>query len=89
MLESASVSPEGLAMQREALTEAHAVLEKMQPIYRVVFMMFEVEGIPCERIAEELGIAVGTVYSRLHVARKFFHREALRTGLSSPEGGRE
>ncbi|HVR19682.1 MAG TPA: sigma-70 region 4 domain-containing protein, partial [Polyangiaceae bacterium] len=63
-----------------------AVLEKMQPIYRVVFMMFEVEGIPCDRIAEELGVATGTVYSRLHVARKMFAREAARVGLSSGEG---
>ncbi|HVR20776.1 MAG TPA: RNA polymerase sigma factor [Polyangiaceae bacterium] len=86
VLESESISPEGLALQREALAAAHAVLEKIQPIYRVVFVMFEVEGIGCDEIATDLGVALGTVYSRLHAARKSFQREARRV-VAPASGG--
>jgi RNA polymerase sigma-70 factor (ECF subfamily) len=81
-----SGSPERLALRQEALVRAQAILEKMQPIQRVVFMMFEVEGMGCEEIATELGVPVGTVYSRLHAARKSFHREALRSRTLTSRG---
>jgi DNA-directed RNA polymerase specialized sigma24 family protein len=42
----------------------------------VVFVMFEVEGFDCDQIAAELGVPLGTVYSRLHTARKMFQAEA-------------
>ncbi len=40
--------------------------------------MYEIEGLGCQQIAEQLGIPVGTVYSRLHAARGIFEKEAER-----------
>jgi RNA polymerase sigma-70 factor (ECF subfamily) len=68
--------PEASAARREAFTRARAILTRMQPLQRVVFVMFEVEGFGCDQIAAELGVPLGTVYSRLHTARKMFQAEA-------------
>ena len=57
----------------------------MRPLQRVVFVMFEVEGFSCDQIATELGVPLGTVYSRLHTARKMFQAEA-RGWTSRAEG---
>jgi RNA polymerase sigma-70 factor (ECF subfamily) len=70
--------PDAAAIRREAFTRANAILSRMAPLQRVVFVMFELEGIPCDAIASELGIPLGTVYSRLHAARKLFQLEAGR-----------
>lgn len=78
--------PDEALGRQEAFERVHAILERMQPLQRVVFMMFEVEGTPCETIAAELGVALGTVYSRLHAARKAFRAEAER--LAKPPGPR-
>ena len=80
-----STWPDAALARRESFEMAHAILERMQPLQRVVFLMFEVEGTPCDAIATELGIPVGTVYSRLHAARKIFQREASRS--PKPEKG--
>jgi RNA polymerase sigma-70 factor (ECF subfamily) len=75
--------PEAAAARREAFARAQAILERMQPLQRVVFVMFEIEGAACEAIAAELGVPLGTVYSRLHAARKFFQAEAQRPARGS------
>lgn len=80
-----SASPERVLAQRQALGRAQAALSRLPPVQRVVFMMFEIEGIACDEIAKELGVAVGTVYSRLHAARKMFRSEAKR--LAQEQGG--
>jgi RNA polymerase sigma-70 factor (ECF subfamily) len=45
---------------------------------RAVFVMFEIEQMPCAEIATLLDVPVGTVYSRLHAARKSFEAELAR-----------
>jgi RNA polymerase sigma-70 factor (ECF subfamily) len=45
--------------------------------------MFELDEVPCEAIAEMLGVPVGTVHSRLHAARKDF--QAALTRFSARE----
>ena len=77
--------PEAAVMRREAFARANAILARMQPLQRVVFVMFEIEGIACDAIAAELGIPLGTVYSRLHAARKCFQIEA--EAASHPRAG--
>jgi RNA polymerase sigma-70 factor (ECF subfamily) len=37
-------------------------------------VLFEIEGESCDDIAAGLGIPVGTVYSRLHAARRDFQK---------------
>ncbi len=70
--------PDQQALRREAERRAQAILDAMDLTKRAVFMMFEIEGLSCQAIAEQLGVPVGTVYSRLHGARTFFEKEAKR-----------
>ncbi len=77
--------PEAAVARREAFGRAREILARMQPLQRVVFVMFEVEGFSCDQIAAELGVPLGTVYSRLHTARKMFQAEAR--GWASRERG--
>jgi RNA polymerase sigma-70 factor (ECF subfamily) len=40
--------------------------------------MYEIEGMQCEQIARLLAIPVGTVYSRLYLARRDFEAAMMR-----------
>lgn len=60
------------AVAREALARVERALAGMDLDRRAVFVLFEIEGQGCDVIAAGLGIPVGTVYSRLHAARKEF-----------------
>jgi RNA polymerase sigma-70 factor (ECF subfamily) len=55
------------AQSRQRLEQ---LLDKLSPERRATFVLFEIEGASCEEIAELTGVPVGTVYSRLHLARK-------------------
>lgn len=50
------------------------VLATLPAEARVVIVLREIEGLSYEEIAEVVGIPVGTVRSRLHVARERFRR---------------
>jgi RNA polymerase sigma-70 factor (ECF subfamily) len=69
-------SPENAASAMQAREWLRAALDFMDLEKRAIFVMFEIDEVPCEAIAEMLSIPVGTVYSRLHAARKAF-AEAL------------
>lgn len=56
----------------EALRRVQQALDTLDEGKRAVFILFELEGESCEAIAAGLGIPIGTVYSRLHKARKQF-----------------
>jgi RNA polymerase sigma-70 factor (ECF subfamily) len=45
---------------------------------RAVFVLHELDGVTCEQIAKSLEIPVGTVYSRLRVARQEFAAKVKR-----------
>ena len=70
--------PDQEASDREQLERAERVLGRMSPVKRTVFVMFELEGLSCQEIADELGLPVGTVYSRLHSARQLFLAHAAK-----------
>ena len=76
------------ARQRARLAEA--ILDKLPEAQRVVFVLFELEEMSGEEIAELLAISVGTVRSRLRLAREAFAREVKRCcGRGRrPQGGR-
>ena len=74
----ASAEPDQQLARRQAQARVQAVLESMDLSKRAVFLMYEIEGLGCQQIAEQLGVPVGTVYSRLHAARSLFEREAAR-----------
>ncbi len=68
---------------------AEALLDKLPESQRVVFVMFEVEELSGETIGQQLGISVGTVRSRLRLARETFSREVKRLALTRGSGRRE
>lgn len=67
-----ALSPEELAARQQARATLETILDGMDLDRRAVFVMFEVEELSCEEIAGIVGVPVGTVYSRLHKARKEF-----------------
>ena len=78
MAAPSSTRPDDAFVKREAEARALSILDAMDLTKRAVFLMFEIEGMSCQEIADQMGIPVGTVYSRLHKARAFFEREAQR-----------
>jgi RNA polymerase sigma-70 factor (ECF subfamily) len=71
-------SPEDAAMTRQARERLDAMLNELDLDKRAVFVMFEIDGLSCDEIAAIAGVPVGTVYSRLHAARKAFARAFAR-----------
>jgi RNA polymerase sigma-70 factor (ECF subfamily) len=69
--------PDVSAERREALTRLAAALEKLPHELRVVFVMCDVEEIRGAEAARVLGVPEGTIWRRLHEARKAL-RAALR-----------
>ena len=75
---SREVDPARAAETTEALNRVQAALDSLDPERRAIFILFELEGEPCQAIAAAFGIPVGTVYSRLHKARKQFKEAHAR-----------
>jgi RNA polymerase sigma-70 factor, ECF subfamily len=71
-------TPEERYAGEEARVRLERLLAKLSPERRATFLLFEVEGVSCEEIAELTGVPVGTVYSRLHLARKQVTAAAAR-----------
>jgi RNA polymerase sigma-70 factor (ECF subfamily) len=61
--------------QRELLER---ILDEMPEEQRIVFSLFELEGLPGHEIAELLDVPTGTVHSRLRLAREGFRRAVSR-----------
>ncbi len=78
-----SLRPDELAGRAEARAFIATVLDAMDDDLRVVFVLFELEEMSANEIAELLSIPVGTAKSRLRRAREDF---ALRTATLRPIG---
>jgi RNA polymerase sigma-70 factor, ECF subfamily len=65
-------NPEQLTLARDSRRRLDLALESLGPEKRAVLVMFELEGISCNEIAELLGVPKGTVFSRLANARQTF-----------------
>jgi RNA polymerase sigma-70 factor (ECF subfamily) len=70
--------PSDVAEASQGLRRVQQALMTLELGYRAVFILYELEGESCETIAAGLGIPVGTVYSRLHKARKQFSEAHAR-----------
>lgn len=66
----------GEATERAQVAEA--LLNKLSEPQRLVFVLFELEEMSGQNIAKLLGLSVGTVRSRLRLARRAFSREVKR-----------
>jgi RNA polymerase sigma-70 factor, ECF subfamily len=72
-------SPEGALGaawgEAEVQKRVYAALERMKLIHRAVFVLYELEGLSGQQVAEAVGVPFSTVRRRLHNARAEF--EAL------------
>ena len=64
------------AEHNERLAQLEGILSGLEVEQRNVFILFEIEKLTGEEISEALSIPLGTVYSRLQLAKKAF-RQAL------------
>jgi RNA polymerase sigma-70 factor (ECF subfamily) len=69
----------------EAQRILRRVVERMSPVRRAAFILFEIEGYSGEEIAELEQIPIATVYTRLHHARKDFLRLTAELTGQQPE----
>lgn len=69
-----TATPAEAAEVRQSIDRVQQALASLDDDRRAVFILFEMEGESCETIAAGLEIPVGTVYSRLHHARKKFRK---------------
>jgi len=81
---SQASSPAERSEKRQALARVQSALDTLTPEKRSVFILYELEGESCDSIARGLGIPVGTVYSRLHSARRDFSRAHERIEDETP-----
>jgi RNA polymerase sigma-70 factor (ECF subfamily) len=78
-------SPDRLMEQAEAFAELEAILARMKAKQRTVFVLFEVEELSLEQIAEVLDCPLETVRSRLRHARADFERLRRQRALARGE----
>lgn len=77
-LVSESDDAERLLERRDDVALFESVLDGMTIDQRTVFVMFELSDMTGEEIAGTLEVPLGTVYSRLRLAREAFRRGAER-----------
>jgi RNA polymerase sigma-70 factor (ECF subfamily) len=70
-----------------ARRELCTILDELDVDKRAVFVMYEIEQMECAAIAEIMGVPVGTVYSRLHTARKAFEAALERWRMRQSRKG--
>jgi RNA polymerase sigma-70 factor (ECF subfamily) len=63
-------NPEELAHARREIGRLEDALSQLSDEHRIVLALFAVEGLGHAEIARILGVPPGTIWSRLHVARK-------------------
>jgi RNA polymerase sigma-70 factor (ECF subfamily) len=80
----ASVDATVLVDRRRACALLQSILDRMPEDQRVIFSLFELEEMDGNEIAELLELPVGTVRSRLRLAREAFRRSVSR--LQAREG---
>ena len=68
--DSSPAAPHAGASDASASVDVGRALDRLSDAKRVTFVLVEVEGFTCEEVAGMLGIPVGTVWTRLHHARK-------------------
>jgi RNA polymerase sigma-70 factor, ECF subfamily len=58
--------------ETEVQRRVHGALERMKTIHRVVFVLYELEGLSGQEVAAVTGLPFSTVRRRLHHARQAF-----------------
>lgn len=70
------IEPDAVVLNRETTDLIEKAISRLPEIYRDVYVLADVEGLPNQEIAEILGLGLAAVKSRLHRARLLM-RESL------------
>lgn len=70
--------PDAALEAAQARRDLDWILDSMPDEQRVVFVLFELDGLQGDAIAALVGVSVNTVYSRIRLGRKHFERSAAR-----------
>jgi RNA polymerase sigma-70 factor (ECF subfamily) len=81
--------PLSLIESRSTAMIAESIVNKLPEQQRIVFVMFELEEMSAEQIAALVEVPIGTVRSRLRLARETFRREAKRIAAAVGSGRKE
>jgi len=74
LLQLAGQSSAGVTLLREADRDLERALARLDAKKREVLLLAEVEGFSASEIAALVGIPIGTVWTRLHHARRALRR---------------
>jgi RNA polymerase sigma-70 factor (ECF subfamily) len=77
-----AVAPVHEWSETESQRRVHTALMEMKELYRTVFVLFELEGLPGEEVARIMNLPFATVRRRLHHARAEFRARLEAGGLS-------
>jgi RNA polymerase sigma-70 factor, ECF subfamily len=80
----ASRGPEDAAVGNQVRAALQSAIGSLEPMYREVLVLRDVEGLSAPEVAEVLGLSVEAVKSRLHRARVAV-RERIAPVLGTPE----
>jgi RNA polymerase sigma-70 factor (ECF subfamily) len=84
-----SSRPDEVALDREKQRLIERAISRLPTVYRDVFIKADVEGLPNADIAEQIGLSVAAVKSRLHRARLLMRQHlAAHFEESETSGGR-
>jgi RNA polymerase sigma-70 factor (ECF subfamily) len=81
---ASNVAADDILVRREERELAEAALSRLDVAKRATFVMFEIESLSCDEISEMMGVPIGTVYSRLHAARKQLAKYLAKHRRQSP-----
>lgn len=85
-LKSPDPDPHESAESRELREQVQGAIASLDPTYREVLVLRDVEGLTANEVAEVVGISVAAVKSRLHRARTDL-RELLAPAANQPRPG--
>ncbi len=90
LLPATRVGPEDEAVHRELAAALDSAIAKLEPKYREVLVLRDVEGVSAQEVGDILKLSVQAVKSRLHRARLSL-RETMAPFLETavPAGGRQ
>jgi RNA polymerase sigma-70 factor (ECF subfamily) len=83
-IEAGGTTPFEVLAAAESLARVQRALDTLRLEHRAVFILYEIEGASCESIAAGMRIPIGTVYSRLHTARRAFQEAYARLDDARP-----
>ncbi len=82
LLESGDPSPEDDVLRGESNQRLGEAVLKVPPIYRMVLVLHDMEGLSTAEVAQTTGLKEGTVRVRLHRARLMLRRHLARMAMA-------